>query len=141
VPGFARCSGIGTAGLLDISRVKIVDDAGDVQSDRQPVLIERALKQSGDLVETVDERIAMDVQVFRRPRRVESGLAPRDQRRAQCRPLAVGQKWGEQAVDKARTGIDRNDRQSLMESHLVDVMDLLLWMHDRSQLQGVEGIT
>ena len=115
-PAPSACSGI--------SPTEFIDDAGDVQGDGQAGLVERPLQHSRDLVEAVDERIAMDVKAIRRPRDVECAVAPRDQRRAQRRPLTVGQQRCEQAFDEAGPGIDRHDRQGLMESHVFDLVDL-----------------
>ncbi len=132
-PAPSPCSGISPA--------EFIDDAGDVQGDGQAGLVERTLQDASDLVESVDERVAVHMQALRRPGDVERALAPSDQRRAQRHPVAVGKQRREETLDEAGPRVDRHDRQGLMQSNVFDLVDLRLRMHDRPQLQGVEGIS
>ena len=58
----------------------VVDKAREIQRDRHPRSADVARRQPGDLVEPVDDRVAVDRQPLRRRHEVEATFAPGDER-------------------------------------------------------------
>ena len=68
---------------------EFVNDTRDVESNGKARFVERPPKDSRDLVEAVDERVAVDVEVLGCPRGVECVVPPDDQRGTQRLPFTV----------------------------------------------------
>src|SRR5690348_2243084 len=89
---------------LPASRKSLIDEASQIQRDRHPRLAGVARRQPRNLVEPVDDGVAMNPQPLRGRHEIETALAPGDQGLFQRGEVVLPRKHGQLRPREASLG-------------------------------------